>query len=444
MAREFFKDLPNTTTPLTASRLNGLLNGDEALGSIVVDDVNCKNMWIPTLYVGNTQILQTRCSVTLSGDTYSFVASGTDMFIGNVWTSTGNDYNGTLGTLYKVKPNTSYTLSCSNSNFSKNFITFYGSDKKSLSYQELTSNVATFTTPNNCEYITIRVGNGSATSGTTYTTTIQLEKGSTATEYIEYKQPVKKTSIGVKEDATFYANDFKCRNLFNSKIYIKNINVGVSVPVFNFKLKPNTTYTMSTNMPQDSSLADIFVGGGILSTMKTQANGVWLNNPRTFTTDNDGNVSMSYRKLTNIGDFTTFWYQVEVGSEATPYTPYKEISVEDTGWVDLSSYVNTTNFTIRPGFNPQARKIGNMVFFKGAVYCTTAPNSNITNLLTNIPNQFRPSQEIASAGARYGSTTLFRIWYEEGNIKIQEASNIPTTQYYQGYALSSLVPYLVN
>lgn len=328
MAREFFKDLPNTTTPLTADRLNGLLNGDEALGSIVVDDVSgkniydgnfeiggysqttgekatsstqyrnvnpipckpnttytfsingtkytsniryffydanlnylsseasgtgnittpsncyyvsyhstglktdypdglskaqiekgstateyieykqpvkktsigvkedaifyandfkCRNMWIPTLSADGSQILQTRCSVTLSGDTYSFVASGTDIFIGNVWTSTGNDYNGTLGTLYKVKPNTSYTLSCSNSAFSKNFITFYGSNKKSLSYQELTSNVATFTTPNNCEYISIRIGNGSATSGTTYTTTIQLEEGNEATSYTPYK-----------------------------------------------------------------------------------------------------------------------------------------------------------------------------------------------------------------------------------------------------------------
>ena len=45
MAREFFKNLPDTTTPLTAPRLNGLLDGDEAMGNIVVDSVKSKNMF---------------------------------------------------------------------------------------------------------------------------------------------------------------------------------------------------------------------------------------------------------------------------------------------------------------------------------------------------------------------------------------------------------------
>lgn len=45
MAKEFFKNLPDTSTPLNASRLNGLLNGNEAMGNIVVGDVRCKNLW---------------------------------------------------------------------------------------------------------------------------------------------------------------------------------------------------------------------------------------------------------------------------------------------------------------------------------------------------------------------------------------------------------------
>ena len=45
MAREFFKNLPNTTTPLTAPRLNGLLDGDEPMGNIVVDSIKGKNMF---------------------------------------------------------------------------------------------------------------------------------------------------------------------------------------------------------------------------------------------------------------------------------------------------------------------------------------------------------------------------------------------------------------
>ena len=41
MSREFFKNLPDTTTPLNAQRMNGFLNGNEAMGSIVVDDISC-------------------------------------------------------------------------------------------------------------------------------------------------------------------------------------------------------------------------------------------------------------------------------------------------------------------------------------------------------------------------------------------------------------------
>jgi hypothetical protein len=52
MAKEFFKDLPNTTTPLTASRLNGLLDGEEAMGNLVVDSIKTKNMAV----INNTNI----------------------------------------------------------------------------------------------------------------------------------------------------------------------------------------------------------------------------------------------------------------------------------------------------------------------------------------------------------------------------------------------------
>lgn len=51
MSKEFFKNLPNTSTPLNASRLNGLLNGSESMGSIVVEDVKCKNL----ISVGNAK-----------------------------------------------------------------------------------------------------------------------------------------------------------------------------------------------------------------------------------------------------------------------------------------------------------------------------------------------------------------------------------------------------
>lgn len=53
MAREFFKNLPDTTTPLNAQRMNSFLNGEEAMGSIVVDDITCKNFLDLSSYAGN-------------------------------------------------------------------------------------------------------------------------------------------------------------------------------------------------------------------------------------------------------------------------------------------------------------------------------------------------------------------------------------------------------
>lgn len=45
MSREFFKNLPDKTTPLNSQRMNGFFNGEEAMGSIVVDDISCKNLF---------------------------------------------------------------------------------------------------------------------------------------------------------------------------------------------------------------------------------------------------------------------------------------------------------------------------------------------------------------------------------------------------------------
>lgn len=66
MARDFFNNLPNTTTPLTAPRLNGLLDGDEAMGNIVVDSIRSKNI-----------LLNQAVSKTESGITWTVNNDGT-------------------------------------------------------------------------------------------------------------------------------------------------------------------------------------------------------------------------------------------------------------------------------------------------------------------------------------------------------------------------------
>lgn len=79
MAREFFKNLPNTTTPLTATRINGLLDGDEAMGNIIVDSISSKNL-ISGWYYGGIN------STDGSDDTTS-TARRTDYMSANITSS---------------------------------------------------------------------------------------------------------------------------------------------------------------------------------------------------------------------------------------------------------------------------------------------------------------------------------------------------------------------
>lgn len=51
--KEFFKNLPDETTPYEAEKFNDLLNGQESMGSIVVEDIKCKNLYNPALVTMN-------------------------------------------------------------------------------------------------------------------------------------------------------------------------------------------------------------------------------------------------------------------------------------------------------------------------------------------------------------------------------------------------------
>jgi hypothetical protein len=164
MAREFFKNLPNTTTPLTAPRLNGLLDGDEAMGNIVVDSIRSKN-----IFDGNY--------------TNSYIGgnSGTEYIVNNSSTRTA---------VVKVNPNTEYSITkFTNTGIGSRFaIAEYPT--LLTSNTELGDNVIfdnrnvttyTFTTSSTTNYLYIYVTND--TSNIPY---LQVEEGS-ATDYAPYQ-----------------------------------------------------------------------------------------------------------------------------------------------------------------------------------------------------------------------------------------------------------------
>ncbi len=293
MAREFFKDLPNTTTPLTASRLNGLLNGDEALGSIVVDDVSGKNLF-SGFRNGN-----------YDSSTGAYNPSGNGISTERIPVQSGQAYHLTgIGSGQTIR-------------------ILYWNNSSYVTSETKTTHTAGDTITPQGNYLAIQ------TSSTASYTNPQLEKGSTATEYVEYKQPVKKTSIGVKEDTTFYANDFKCKNLFagimyngiinQSGAYITN-NARITNTTANGFFLPQGTYTLSI---ADLDACTIVIKNASGTVIQDLADS-WKTLPFTFTTIQDGYICFSAKKnndaTLNPNDYAP---QLEVGSEATSYTPYK-------------------------------------------------------------------------------------------------------------------------
>ena len=162
MAREFFKDLPNTTTPLNASRLNGLLDGEEAMGNLVVDSVKSKNI------LDNEKIING--VVTDNEIATSENRLATSSFI-------------------KVEPNTKYTVS---------FTTNAGINNINISYFEYANfprtsesgwvSNFTFTTGSTINYVLLTFRNSSNnTINITNISKVQLEKGESASTYKEYQ-----------------------------------------------------------------------------------------------------------------------------------------------------------------------------------------------------------------------------------------------------------------
>lgn len=110
---------------------------------------------------------RSNCTVTLVNDEYTFVASGTDMYLGNV-TAVDSLYEETRGKLIEVQGGKQITIAPSNSVFNAIYVTAYDTNKKSLGFTRLTS--SNYQIPNNAKYIVIRFGVNPAINGNTYKT----------------------------------------------------------------------------------------------------------------------------------------------------------------------------------------------------------------------------------------------------------------------------------
>lgn len=155
MAKEFFKDLPDKSTPLSAARINGLLDGEESIGSIVVEDIKSKNLFDKNSVIENYYLSYTDGTPT--------------------W-----DSNMAYSDFIEVEPNIDYTISIDTASIL--CIHFYDSNKNWLNYELVNDNVSTSLSkkaPATAKYVRLCFGK-------TKKDKVQFEKGIVATSYTNH------------------------------------------------------------------------------------------------------------------------------------------------------------------------------------------------------------------------------------------------------------------
>ncbi len=89
-------------------------------------------------------------------------------------------------------------------------------------------------------------------------------------------------------------------------------------------LSANTSYTLSTNAPRHNDGANLFfvLPGEAINTEK---NGVWQGHKKNITTNSTGKAQIKYRNYGGtISDYSAYWFQLELGTAVTAYSPYRE------------------------------------------------------------------------------------------------------------------------
>lgn len=146
-------------------------------GSNVVNTSN-KNLFIPTLKANGTSIFVNNATVSLIKDEYTFIASGSDMYFGQV-ANTGVTYSNINGMKIYKNGNTKLSFLITNTTFNRTYITAYNSQGVSLGHTSFTGISGTYTFPENCEFVSIRIGKNNTVSGTTYKTKVMVVYGDT-------------------------------------------------------------------------------------------------------------------------------------------------------------------------------------------------------------------------------------------------------------------------
>ena len=157
--------------------------------------------------------------------------------------------------------------------------------------------------------------------GNTYQETIEAQAGS---EIEDTELAVNDVDASKENYITLNGNTSQetttGKNLFDKSLFQ---NFTDAIKFISLNLKPNTQYTVSSDIPSSYNSANLFALNST-GNPSTTTNGVTPSVPRTVTTLDDGILRIGYRDNGNAleDEKDNYWYQLEQGSTATSYEPY--------------------------------------------------------------------------------------------------------------------------
>ena len=304
-----WQDLPSQTTPVTADDLdrieNGIYNNDIKLNVDDSFDSDYDINVIKSKNIFNRDTAKPYYWLSATG----VISSNTDPVLISDFIKVENGQQYTLSGIPDTYP--IRVCSYTDTNTFKTCLINYVTDTK------------TFTA--DADYIVFAIGIPTGGNATTLPS-IQLEKGSSSSPYEPYY--LKNIFAGEKQifpkySETMYANDFKCKNLFNKDIvtlnsYVKSSDGTVASNTGFFcseyiEVKPNTTYYWNDTQLRGNTGAYYDSSKTYISGISSSDLGVYY-----FTTP----ANCKYIRLNGVSSVINN-YQLEIGTEQTAYTPYK-------------------------------------------------------------------------------------------------------------------------
>lgn len=169
------------------------------------------------------------------------------------------------------------------------------------------------------------------------------------------------------------------------------------------KLKPNTTYTMSSNLP-DSLISELACYFFSSTGSPSSATLVYNGHSTTITTLADGVVKIQQRRISGTDSFDNYQWQIEAGTSVTTFESYNGITETITlpssianGYVDVISGAGmdedtSTTFSVTPVIIKSNTGINNIWADTGDVtaeyYTTTAGNiKSLVSISEDITDQ---------------------------------------------------------